>query len=132
MSHARTSILVVEDDPDTQLVISLALLNAGYNVHSVESRDAGLLSLPQLLPDLIVMDYRMEGLELGAFISKARIYLPCLHFILLSANATEIAQQSGIKYWLQKPFELEDLKNVVAACLRGGSSALMPAVQDLD
>jgi CheY-like chemotaxis protein len=123
-------ILVIEDDPDTQFVTSFVLRNAGYLVVSVANRDGALALVKEYRPELIVMDYRMEGMGFDEFISATKALAANVHFVLLSANAKQVARRYGIRYSMEKPFDIDELQKVVADCLRGGSSALLAAVKD--
>lgn len=57
-------ILCVEDDPDIQAVIQLALETVGgFSVHLCASGHAALDSVVGFQPDLILLDVMMPGLD---------------------------------------------------------------------
>jgi len=57
-------ILLVEDDPDIQTITSIALGNfGGYTVHVCGSADEAIESAPEFLPDLILLDVMMPGMD---------------------------------------------------------------------
>ncbi|HEX8775735.1 MAG TPA: diguanylate cyclase [Pyrinomonadaceae bacterium] len=61
-------VLVVDDDPDKRMILTVALQMAGYNVRTANDGEAGLAAVESYQPDLIVTDVmmpRMDGYELA-------------------------------------------------------------------
>jgi diguanylate cyclase (GGDEF)-like protein len=61
-------VLVVDDDPDKRMILTVALEMAGYNVRTANDGEAGLAAVESYQPDLIVTDVmmpRMDGYELA-------------------------------------------------------------------
>src|SRR5918911_613093 len=64
----KSSILVVDDDPDKQTLLKIALQTAGYEVRTADDGEAGLMMVESYQPDLIITDVmmpRMDGYELA-------------------------------------------------------------------
>jgi two-component system response regulator RpaA len=57
------SILVIDDDPDICEIVRINLEGAGYNVSVATDGVAGLTAVRTLLPDLIILDVLMPGLD---------------------------------------------------------------------
>jgi DNA-binding response OmpR family regulator len=112
------NILVIEDDRDCALTICAVLKREGYSVRAVDSRDAALEILQSYLYDVIIMDLFMPGLGPKEFIKEARERHRRSEIILLTAteNLKHGAQDLGLCHWLGKPFQPQDLLNVVASC----------------
>jgi len=53
-------ILIIDDDPDIVLAARLCLKDAGHDVYSAESGEKGLSMLPEISPDLIILDVMMD------------------------------------------------------------------------
>jgi DNA-binding response OmpR family regulator len=119
--HARSKrILIVEDDR----VLGNLLLEAlqeeeAYEAFHVLSGEMALSILQTYTPALVLLDYRlpgMNGLELADWLRsrEEREHIPIL---LMSADAPP--EVSGKKHLrtLQKPFELETLLRLVAELL---------------
>ncbi len=66
------TILVVEDDPATREVVGRALEGAGWTVEVAEGGRAGLERLAERLPDAILLDLMMPGLDGFGFIEEVR------------------------------------------------------------
>ena len=57
------SALLVEDDPDIQRVVRLALRRAEIDVSVVETGEAALAAVSAHPPDIILLDSMMPGLD---------------------------------------------------------------------
>ena len=57
------TILVIEDDPDIRELIRANLEREGYAVHGVETGEEGLLLARSELPDLVLLDLMLPGLD---------------------------------------------------------------------
>lgn len=60
---SRKKILIVDDDPHSRKLEEALLRACGYAVRSVESGQAALRALAADLPDLILLDVMMPGLD---------------------------------------------------------------------
>ena len=56
-------ILIVEDDPVTAKVYSTRLESAGYLVKVADSGPKGLAELAQFMPDGLLIDFMMHGMN---------------------------------------------------------------------
>jgi CheY-like chemotaxis protein len=57
----RKTILIIDDDPVSRLVLKKILEGAGYNVAEAESADQGLTKTAEIVPHAILCDIRMPG-----------------------------------------------------------------------
>ncbi len=57
------NILVVDDSPTERFFTVEVLSKAGYNVSTAENGEEGITKAKALLPDLIIMDVVMPGLN---------------------------------------------------------------------
>ena len=58
-------ILLIDDDPDLRLAIRMPLEAEGYAVSEAETIPAAKAAIPEVKPDLIVMDVMMETATAG-------------------------------------------------------------------
>ena len=58
-------ILLVDDDPDFVSAMETILENAGYRCHKAYSAKEGLNLIPQIKPNLILLDIMMEDISAG-------------------------------------------------------------------
>ncbi|HYE64342.1 MAG TPA: response regulator, partial [Pyrinomonadaceae bacterium] len=64
----KPSVLVVDDEPDKRLLLTVALEMAGYEVRTANDGKAGLAAVESFQPDLIITDVmmpQMDGYELA-------------------------------------------------------------------
>jgi signal transduction histidine kinase len=112
--HRR--ILVVEDDADVRRVIVDSLSFAGHTVTSAADGQSGLAALEHLVPDLLIVDYAMRGMNGAEVIKHARDAFPNLPVILATgyADMVEVGRVLGAQSILVKPFDIEALLQAVA------------------
>lgn len=71
--HAAPRVLVVDDDPGVQLLMSETLAEAGFNVSVAASGPEAIEGCPAFIPDLVLLDINMplmDGITACAEIRK--------------------------------------------------------------
>jgi CheY-like chemotaxis protein len=106
---ARALILVVEDNPDNQMLIRFTLEAHGYCVDIAGSATEVIASLEQRLPNLILMDIQLpgqDGLSLTRQL-KANPALTAIPVVALTARAMagdrELSLAAGCSGYITKP-----------------------------
>jgi len=117
-------VLVVEDDPDIALLLARSLTRAGYAVDQLSNGADALVALRQSLPDLLLLDLMLPGLD-GIEICRALRADPftaALPIIMLTARAEEsdriVGLELGADDYITKPFSPNELVARVRALLR--------------
>jgi CheY-like chemotaxis protein len=124
-SDLRT-VLYVDDEPDIREVVlmSLALADA-LAVHSCESGEQALRMLPQLKPDLVLLDVMMPGTDGPSTLKQMRAdpALARIPVIFMTAKAMpqEVARfrELGAVAVIAKPFDPMQLAKQVFAIWEG-------------
>jgi len=118
----RPKILVVDDEPFIRSSVRDALGDVGYEVCEASSGEECLEILASKKMDVVLLDIMMPGLNgMEAFkrICKERYRVDV---VMISGHGTIETAVEAIKYgafdFLEKPFSLEKLKNVVKAVLK--------------
>lgn len=109
-------ILLVDDDDDVRECVGLALEDEGYRVEEANGGEAALSRLRARRPDLLLLDYRMPGMNGPELLAAARAEsLIDFPVVLLSAGQ-DPEQRKGpgaVDDSIAKPFELDDLLDTV-------------------
>ncbi len=115
-------ILLVDDDPDLLKLISLRLTSAGYRVRTADSGEAALAALAVVRPGAVITDLRMPGIDGLQLFEAIHRQHPALPVIILTAHGTipdaVSATQRGVFGFLTKPFDSQELLQLVASALR--------------
>ncbi|MGB5258916.1 MAG: response regulator [Gammaproteobacteria bacterium] len=68
-----TKILYVEDEPDIQTVAMMALETiGGFTVHACSSGQEAIKAAPEFMPDLVILDVMMPGMDGPATLEALR------------------------------------------------------------
>jgi len=110
-------VLIVDDEAGMRDFLSILLRKEGYGVSVAESSDKAVDLVARGEFDLVISDISMPGLSGIEVLRQARTSNPDTPVILITAYAsTESAVEAlklGAYDYLIKPFDVEELKNVV-------------------
>jgi CheY-like chemotaxis protein len=123
------TVLYVDDEPDIREVVELSLSLANdLHVHTCDSGLAALSCMPELQPDLVLLDVMMPGLDGPATLQRmqndARLaHIPVI-FMTAKAMPQEIARfrALGAVAVIAKPFDPMRLSEQVYAIWEGLAS----------
>jgi two-component system, OmpR family, alkaline phosphatase synthesis response regulator PhoP len=120
MSH----ILIVEDDRDIAELVQRYLVRAGHTADLVGAGDLALAAVRQHLPDLVILDLMLPGLD-GLEVCRRLRRAPetrALPIIMLTARSEEADRVEGLDQgaddYVTKPFSPNELVARVASLLR--------------
>ena len=109
------TILVVDDEPDVVELVGYHLRVRGFHVVSAANGKEALRKAEEILPDAIVLDVMMEGLD-GLSVCEVLRAQPStrtIPVIVLTAATSEIARvnssMAGASDFVSKPFSPQDL-----------------------
>jgi signal transduction histidine kinase len=122
--HTRTEVLVVEDDVAVRQGIAEGLRLLNYSVREACDGESGLQELRRRMPDLLMSDYLMPGMNGAQFIAAARQIYPQIPVLVATGHAdmAEVEKLVGVQSVLKKPFDLETLNAAVGSELARGRS----------
>lgn len=120
-AHDSRLVLVVDDDDGIRDFVSLALGDEGYEVVGVPHGAAALDALQERTPSVILLDTRMPIMD-GEMFARAYRSQPQPHapIIVLTAAAEldAVSRDLAADAILQKPFDLDELLNLVGRFAR--------------
>lgn len=116
------TILVVDDERDIRISLTGILEDEGYQVTSAASGVEALESVRQDIPDLVLLDIWMPGLDGLETLEKLKILFPHLTVIMISGHGTiETAVRAtklGAFDFIEKPLSLDKVLITVLNALR--------------
>lgn len=114
MAEVQRTVFVMDDDLSLQMVLELALREAGFNVVSANDGQEGLARLATLRPDAVISDVMMpnvDGVEVFHQI-KERLQdegIPIIIMTALSRKPWFAELEADGAVFIQKPFDTEYL-----------------------
>ena len=110
-------ILIVEDDPQVARLIGLVLKRSGEKSEVVADGTSALARAKELKPSMIFADLTIKGMGGQALCSalKSQPETKSIPYIIVSGDRdiAEKARQCGADDYMGKPFEFDDLIQLV-------------------
>ena len=132
------TVLVVEDEPAIQELISYNLQQAGHQPMRAGSAEDALNIMRHALPDLVLVDWMLPGLsgiELAKRI-KSDKRTKTVPIIMLTARAAEEDKLTGLETgaddYITKPFSPRELNARVKAVLRRRAPQMTDDLVEID
>ncbi len=121
MAPAKARVLVLDDASEVVVLCTNMLQAFGYAVKGASQGDAALELLRQEPFDLMIVDYKMPGMNGFEVFEQARTIRPDMSCMLLtghgSSDVLEDATDMGFDAILLKPFTREHLREAVERAL---------------
>ena len=122
---ANKKILIVEDDPDIRKGMSVRLKASGFDTFVASDVVTSLIMARKHVPDLIILDLGLPAGDGFLVIERLKIIpaLALIPIIIVSGRTglpnQELAQEAGVKAFLQKPVDNAELLAVIRKTLGG-------------
>jgi two-component system phosphate regulon response regulator PhoB len=120
----NTTVLIVEDEPAIQELLSTTLIRAGYEVQRASDANVAMDTLRNTLPDMILLDWMLPGRSGLAFARELRSNprTKTVPIIMVTARVEEDNKVTGLEHgvddYITKPFSPRELLARVKAVLR--------------
>ncbi|HEY3451047.1 MAG TPA: response regulator [Myxococcales bacterium] len=116
MSRDCRTVLVVDDDADLAAMVELLLDEGGFQATRAGGGQEALRKVALQMPDVILLDMRMPGMDGWAFAREFRSrYGHRCSLVVMTAgeDAEKNAREIGAEGYLGKPFEFDELIQAV-------------------
>lgn len=117
----KTSILLVDDDPQLIRLVRANLDSVGYKVTVALDAHSALKLFDLEIPDLIVLDIMLPDMD-GYELCKRIREFSSVPIIMLTAKVEDVDKVRGLKVgaddYLTKPFNMDELLARIEAVLR--------------
>ena len=114
-------VMIFDDDTDLLEVCSIVLKSKNYIVNGLNKCDDIIQEVKAFSPNVILMDNWIP--EIGGVKAtqqlKNDLELKSIPIIFFSANdrVEDLASEAGADFYLQKPFEIEELEATVSKAI---------------
>lgn len=112
-----TTVMVVDDDPDIQLLLRIELSAEGYDVVTADDGLEAVDRIPSVRPDVVLLDVMMPGLDGWGVLERLEEPKPAV--IVVSGLATDRdhhyrhAVEMGALGFVSKPFDSSKLLELI-------------------
>jgi DNA-binding NtrC family response regulator len=135
MSKAA-KILLVDDEPGMLRYIRTLLEVEEYKVETATTGEEALLAIEKgLVPDLVLLDVLMPGIDGLETLEKLRQARPNIKVVMLScvSDTRKVVQamKLGAQDYLTKPFQKAELDKVIGLCLEAGTRNFGSEVEEV-
>jgi DNA-binding response OmpR family regulator len=121
MNNPDKKIVIFDDDEDILSICSFILEEQGWTVFAYTDCNKIAEKVSSVLPDIIIMDNWIpdDGGIIATQTLKKNDSLKNIPVIYFSANSdiALLASHAGAETYLAKPFDLEELENVINSVL---------------
>jgi CheY-like chemotaxis protein len=120
---SRGTILLVEDFDDTRLMMKLWLFKQGYRVIEAETGAEAIAAAQRELPDLIIMDMMMPGMNGLDATQRIREYQALRQTPIVAVSAygadeyRSLAIEAGCDEYISTPFEPSELADLIQSLI---------------
>ncbi len=121
---ARTTLLLVDDDYQVRMLLTMVLDNIGYEVVPAEEGFSALRKLREITPSIILSDLNMPGMSGFEFLSIVRRRFTEVRVIAMSGAYTGKDVPPGVAAddFYQKGNDLDELLNLLQPSSNGEKS----------
>ncbi len=116
-----SNLLIVDDEQSYRQLLTLVFQGDGHNIRTASNGREAVMLLQEEPADLIISDVKMPDMDGIELLRAVREFLPDTAVVLMTAFASvETAREAfklGADDFIQKPFDVEELKLIVKKAL---------------
>ena len=107
-------MLLIDDDEWIRDSLSIFFESEGCYLTALETAEEGLEALKMQPYDIIIVDYRLPGMDGLDFLKRINKFYPNVKKILITAYGSKAlvsaAMQLGIQDYIEKPFTIKTIE----------------------
>lgn len=127
MDTEKIKVMIVEDEASIRRFIAINLNRNGFDVLEVESGEKALDYFKSLLPEVVVLDVMLPGIDGFEVCQRLRQIMPLVIIIMLTAKGQDMDKIMGLEIgaddYMVKPFNPLELIARIRANLRKTNNA---------
>ncbi len=117
----RARLLIVDDDTETRETLGTLFAVDGHACELAADAEAALQAVDRRLPDLVICDVRMDGMNGFELLDRIKRAHPSLQVILMTGQGAIDDAVTAVKHgafeYLTKPCDADKLRSAVTAAL---------------
>jgi CheY-like chemotaxis protein len=121
---AAKHLLLIDDNEDILFMLKAMFQFKGYKVTVKADAEALENFILQVQPDIILMDMLLSGANGCELCKQIKLNPAIAHIpvVMMSAmpNAAITCKEAGAAHFIEKPFEMDSMLNLVAAAINTG------------
>lgn len=118
----KKTILVVDDRLGIRKLLMEVFRSAGYNVIATASGSEAIEKVSEQAVDLVLLDMKMSGMDGLETLTQIKSIKPQVKILIMTAyeelEVLKEAARRGSNGHISKPFDIEELKVIVANALQ--------------
>jgi len=119
----QKKILIVDDQNGIRILLMELFGNEGYQMYQAANGKAALEVVEQDTPDLVLLDMKIPGMDGLEILKHIKSTHPQIKVIMMTAygelDIIKQAKDLGAISHFTKPFDIDEMRNVVDQNLRG-------------
>jgi two-component system cell cycle response regulator DivK len=125
---ANELILIVEDQEKNRKLVRDVLQFKGYRTIEAETGEIGVALALEQVPDLILMDYQLPGIDGIEAFQRIRGHAATAHIPIVAVTASAMPEEAkkmmdaGFDGFQSKPLNIKEFVQAVAAVFSGRSN----------
>lgn len=120
------TILVVDDRVGIRRLLQEVLQGAGYKVLTAAGGSEAMEITRENDVDMVLLDMKMSGMDGVETLTRLKKESPHLIILIMTAyeelEVLKEAKRRGAADYISKPFDIEELKEIIAEKLRAASA----------
>lgn len=125
---AGVRVLVIDDEESIRVSLKYHFDDCGYKTRAVDSAEGALEMMEEELPDVVIVDLRLPGMDGMEFLRIAGSRWPQVHYIIYTGSPAasvpeELVSIPGVssRLFFKPLVDLSELSDQVAALVTGDS-----------
>ncbi len=122
----KKKIIIVDDERDIRRTVKQILEKENYEIFTAVNGEDLFKKLERITPDLILLDIMMPGMTTSQIIEKLRDNKKTRNIRIIYLTVVQVSEMEKIKIlkskniedYIQKPFDINDLKKRIRKALR--------------
>lgn len=120
--NLKNGILIIDDEKNIRMTLSQALQLFKVPIHTAMNGEEALVKMKAESFDIVLLDLKMPGMNGIEVLEKIRENWPSVKVMIITAHGTMEAAVDAMKLgavdFIQKPFSVKEIRNMVSQVIK--------------